>query len=372
MDKLYFERVIYKNKSNRLREGFIKNNFSEFYDFVNLFNGDSFLEKLFIFYNGLTDKVKCKNCLSNNVKFISFNKGYLNYCSYKCSSTCIKVREKYNNTCIEKYGVNNVSKNSDIKNKKKDTFIEKYGVSTYLLTKDVKDIIKDKYGVKNVFELDYIQEKIKSTNIKKYGFSCALLNPAIKNKTKETNIKKYGTDHYSKTIISRERIIKKIYDKYSTKIDNNYEVLNKNKHINTIKHKICEKVFEIQTQLIRKRKNNNSEICLICNPIKPSYGEFELSDFIRRLGVNVINKYRDKYEIDVYVPELNIGFEFNGLYWHSELFLDNDYHLVKSEYFKKKGIKIFHIWEDDWKHKNEIIKSIVTNKLNINKNKNIC
>ena len=81
----------------------------------------------------------------------------------------------------------------------------------------------------------------------------------------------------------------------------------------------------------------------------------------------IINNYRDKYEIDIYLPDLKLGFEFNGLYWHSERFKSNDYHLGKTDYFKVKGIRIIHIWEDDWINKENIIKSQILNLLNLTK-----
>jgi hypothetical protein len=67
------------------------------------------------------------------------------------------------------------------------------------------------------------------------------------------------------------------------------------------------------------------------------------------------------FEIDIYVPELNCGIEFDGTYWHSfdrmrkskkrKLWPDEDiknYHEIKDSYFLSKGIKILHIKEEDW------------------------
>jgi len=66
---------------------------------------------------------------------------------------------------------------------------------------------------------------------------------------------------------------------------------------------------------------------------------------------------------------LNLGFEFNGLYWHSDKFKDKWYHINKTNYFKERGIRIIHIWEDDWVFKNEIIRSQIKNWLGIIENK---
>ena len=86
----------------------------------------------------------------------------------------------------------------------------------------------------------------------------------------------------------------------------------------------------------------------------------DMSQRINSLNEQFIS-YRDSLEIDVYLPELKIGFEFNGLYWHSEECKDKNYHLNKTNYFKEKGIRIIHIWEDDWDFKRSIIESQIKN-----------
>lgn len=75
----------------------------------------------------------------------------------------------------------------------------------------------------------------------------------------------------------------------------------------------------------------------------------------------IITRYNDGLDIDIYLPELKIGFECNGLYQHSEKFKDNNYHFKKTEHFKEKGIKIIHIWEDDWIFSRKVIESQIIN-----------
>jgi len=68
-------------------------------------------------------------------------------------------------------------------------------------------------------------------------------------------------------------------------------------------------------------------------------------------------------ELDIYIPELKLAFEFNGLYWHSELYKDRNYHLNKTKKCEESRIQLIHIWEDDWEFKGEIIRSIILNKI---------
>lgn len=62
-------------------------------------------------------------------------------------------------------------------------------------------------------------------------------------------------------------------------------------------------------------------------------------------------------ELDIYIPSKNIAFEYNGLYWHSELKVDYNYHLNKTILCNKKNIRLIHIFEDEWIYSKEIVKS---------------
>ena len=66
-------------------------------------------------------------------------------------------------------------------------------------------------------------------------------------------------------------------------------------------------------------------------------------------------------EIDIYIPELKIGIEYNGLYWHSDLYYNNNYHLNKLKITEKKGIKLVQIFGDEWLYKQDIVKSRLLN-----------
>jgi hypothetical protein len=81
--------------------------------------------------------------------------------------------------------------------------------------------------------------------------------------------------------------------------------------------------------------------------------------------VKIVNKTHIKgFDIDIYIPELRKGIEFDGTYWHSKDGLkrsradwpDEDlenYHQIKDEYFKNKGIFLFHVNEAEWNKNKE-------------------
>lgn len=66
-------------------------------------------------------------------------------------------------------------------------------------------------------------------------------------------------------------------------------------------------------------------------------------------------------ELDIYIPELNIGVEFCGLYFHSDKFRRNRYHIDKLNVCEEKGVRLIQIFEDEWLEKEEICKSRLLN-----------
>lgn len=80
-------------------------------------------------------------------------------------------------------------------------------------------------------------------------------------------------------------------------------------------------------------------------------------------------------ELDIYLPDLNIAIEFNGMRWHSiELGTPKDYHVKKSLVCKEKGVRLIHIYEfENIEEQKQLLKDLILgqdnyNKLDANKN----
>lgn len=96
-----------------------------------------------------------------------------------------------------------------------------------------------------------------------------------------------------------------------------------------------------------------------------SNGQVEIKEFIEALGF-VAQKYRSSmYEIDIYIPELKLGIEYNGLFHHSEFRSGRGekYHVGKTKCAEVDGIKLIQIFDDEWNHKQAIVKSRLANLL---------
>lgn len=111
--------------------------------------------------------------------------------------------------------------------------------------------------------------------------------------------------------------------------------------------------------------------CPKCNKILTKF-EIEVSDFLKALNLQINLNTRKKIpplELDIFIPVHNLAIELNGLYWHDERFKENNYHLNKTELCEKKGIKLIHIFEDEWIYKKEIVKSRLKNLLGLTENR---
>lgn len=93
-----------------------------------------------------------------------------------------------------------------------------------------------------------------------------------------------------------------------------------------------------------------------------SAGEDEICEAIgRRLpeGEKVMMHDRSVLgglELDIYVPSRKFAVEFDGLAWHGEKRgKDRRYHLSKTERCARNGITLFHVFEDEWKGKKDIV-----------------
>lgn len=108
-------------------------------------------------------------------------------------------REKYKQTCLEKYGVDSTNKVDSIKNKKINTWISKYGVDNPRKSNVIKQKIKEtfytNYGCYST-KSPKVQEKLKSTNLQRYGVEFPLQNTDIYKKAANTMHKNGNSSSY--------------------------------------------------------------------------------------------------------------------------------------------------------------------------------
>jgi len=95
-----------------------------------------------------------------------------------------------------------------------------------------------------------------------------------------------------------------------------------------------------------------------------SKAEREIREFLKSILPNSTFVYNSKniiqpHELDIYISDKQVGIEYNGLYFHSEVGGGKykDYHLYKTTLAENRGIQLIHIFEDEWKNKQSIVKN---------------
>jgi hypothetical protein len=287
-------------------------------------------------------------------------------------------REKAKNTIFEKHGVDNSMKLKETKQKSKISKKEKHGDENFNNREKARDTIFDKYGKEHHLQVEEILNKQKKTNFKLYKTEYNIQTEKAKKNLKKHNLEKFGSEYYfsSETHISlmSEEKRKRIKETLESQglifdIDRYVKLRKKEKDVlHYLKYKVqCEKcgnVFEISLK-------NEKHVCRKCYPIKKSTSiiQKELREFLNSLNINFQENNRDiikPLEIDFFFLEFDLALELNGNYWHSENGGSKNklYHINKTVKCFEKGIKLIHIFEDEWLLKKDIVKSRILNLLN--------
>ena len=100
-----------------------------------------------------------------------------------------------------------------------------------------------------------------------------------------------------------------------------------------------------------------------------------MSDFIEMLAPDIVKNDRKTIapkEIDAYVPTKRCGFEYCGLYHHSDAAPEpkpKEYHLKKYKLAREKGVKLVQFFSDEWKFKKDICMSMIRHRLGLSERK---
>lgn len=131
-----------------------------------------------------------------------------------------------------------------------------------------------------------------------------------------------------------------------------------------VKCKKCQETLQGSLRTLGKGR------CFRCAP-GGSAAQEEVARYIEGLGLEIKRNDRKtmSLELDVYVPAKSVAIEYNGLYWHSHINKSSNYHSMKSKTARESGVALIHVFEDEWREKCDIVKSIIRSKLGLSVDK---
>lgn len=123
-------------------------------------------------------------------------------------------------------------------------------------------------------------------------------------------------------------------------------------------YKSCAKPYQPYTQKKQKHGTSKEEISFY-NSLK----------IMLPKNIKILRNDRtilDGKELDVYIPELKLAFEFNGTYFHSDAIqFDPNYHKKKSEKCESQGIKLIQIFSDEWEKKRSQVIDLIRKEIEV-------
>ena len=311
-----------------------------------------------------------------------------------------KVQKKIQNTLKEKYGVDTPFASEKIRNKAKETLIKHYGVDNPYKSKEIFDRVKatclERYGVERPAQNKEILAKIENTRLEKYGSKSFRGSKELEERRKVVILKKYGVDEIFKSKEFFKKAKQTTKEHYGVEYPAQDEKLFQESQITKRKNllpKILSMINQHHFTLVSDANEyiNNRELKVKCNTCNntwiahnsndlrncpycakkhiTSQAEKDLLAYIKSLYDGQItenNKSLIKlYELDIYLPEKKLAFEFNGTYWHSDKFKNKKYHQQKSILCNRKHVRLVHIFEYEWTFNQEKIKNLIKSALGI-------
>ena len=319
-------------------------------------------------------------CSSSNKKIYE-EKGYKRndngYFNVKVKDLTKGSKVKISVKCIQCGTVKKVIYKNYIKQTSDNT---KDYYCTNCKTIKIKQTNIERYGVDTLFKLPEFQEKIDNIMLERYNAKDALSNKDILYKMNNNIKNKYNVNNISQIQDIKDKKLDTLSKTWLTRLrkNSNLTILHGNYETKTFTA-ICDQgkkhTFNISYDLYHNRKEFNSIICTKCHKEgRNIYGnEDKLVNFIRDNydGELILNsrKIISPYELDIYLPELKLAIELNGFQWHSDKKIGKDYHLMKTNMCNEIGIQLLHFYQDDWIYKEDIMKSMLINKLKKTPNK---
>jgi hypothetical protein len=294
--------------------------------------------------------------------------------------------------CLAKYGTEHYFQSEDKKRKTRETFQKRYGVDA---PAQVPEIAKKMAATRKLQESSEITKRMEATTLKRYGVKNAAQSEEVKARIRKTCLEVYGKTsalacpevRAKRNLRVREKLIEERsrpdhIKAFKEKIFSSglYEVVRTQENPEdprivdyVIRCNHCRKEFVWNEFIYTNTRTNYSPYCHDCVH-RFSKEEKIVFDYVRSIyGGEVLSNDRralDGKELDVYLPDLKLGIEYNGIFWHG--FHKKSKHSVseikrniveKRELCKSKGIRLISIDDIDWNDRPDVFKRFLKDQI---------
>jgi len=234
---------------------------------------------------------------------------------------------------LERFGTTGVPQSTDTLAKRRATNMARYGgaapQASAAVREKTKRTLQARYGVDNVSNLPTVRAKASATMVTRLGVPFAMMAPTVQAKSEATCIERYGVKHNTQAEGMKQKSIATRVEKYGVEWPGQSE--------------------EIVKKALRTKLDHYGTL----SPAVFGKCENALADDLETWGLSVRRQHvlKNNKSIDVLIPELNMGVEYCGLYWHNEYSpepRDHRYHAGKAETAAAEGIRLITIFEDEW------------------------
>lgn len=361
--------------------------------------------RCYYFINGLTEIVKCETCGKPYAKQISPVKmPEFFHCNTFCAQRNPKVMAKIDETKTE-----NGTHTRDLLERTKARNREEYGVDWYVQTDEFKDKSKAKsvenYGVDHPMKSSELREEMADRYEERHGVRYAFQDPEVQAKSRATMNENHGCDYPSQNPeicaaknqkaadTSKRAFYRDVICNYPTVIplfDEDYYVENKHEYdkdkggfMFEWRCRKCGRAFEQRMFMYHDDDGNAMPRCLKCDPLIYQKDESEFEKEVREVVKFHCGGWRcegdaryvmvcraednrglisssdgAQRELDIllkvpYADRYEIAIEANGIYYHNTEHKPAGYHLEKTMACEALGVRLIHLWEDDWLNRRE-------------------
>lgn len=330
-------------------------------------------ERKYCIANDIEAPIECSLPTCN--KPTKFSKGkYNTFCSQKCvaiskaseSSKRMsdpKTRDKIRKTNMERFGGQSPFSSPEVRKKAKKTILNRFDVEYASQSPEIANKISKALSIDSFERL----EKSAQTKLERYGDA----NYNNREKAKSTKLERYGDANYNNREKS-EQTCKSRYGARNPNINPTTEgVLNCPEALTNLHHGerlTCGEIGELVGTHCSTIARNLHRHGVDIKRFPSSSYERELSNFLLSHNINHITSDRttiSPLELDIVIPEASLAIEINGEYFHSEKFIDKNYHFRKYDECRKVGFTLLQYWGTDWVNKKDIIKKSILNKTGV-------